>query len=39
MTWGWLRTLFKWAAPVLGDAAKKAIAKKLGTKESPSAAP
>lgn len=37
MTWGWLRKLLKWAAPVVGEAAKAAIAKKLGTKEKPSA--
>lgn len=29
MTWGWLRKLLKWAAPVVGEA----VAKKLGTKE------
>lgn len=39
MTWGWLRTLLKWAAPVIGDAAKNAIVKKLGTKEKPDAEP
>jgi len=33
MTWGWLRKLLKWAAPVVADAAKGVIVKKLGTKE------
>ncbi len=37
MTWGWLRKLLVWAAPVIGDAAKTAITKKLGAKEKPDA--
>ena len=28
MTWGWLKKLIKWAAPIVGEA----VAKKLGAK-------
>lgn len=35
MTWGWLKTLGKWLAPIAGEAAKAWIDKKAAPKAKP----
>jgi len=33
VTWGWLKSLLKWAAPIVGEAAKDYVEKKIGEKK------